>query len=76
MSIPNVVAKYFWGDDLGELSVKQHGKYIAQVLLERRDSDAVRWLFSIFSAEQLLFLLPTLKVSEKSAHFWSIYLAY
>ncbi len=42
--LPDYVRKYFWGDDLNELSWKKHEDYIAKVLLERGDEKAVKWL--------------------------------
>jgi hypothetical protein len=75
MDLPDVVARYFWGDDLTELSIERHGKYIAQVLLDKGNTEAVRWLFTKFSVAQIKTFLPDLKLSKKSAQFWSIYLS-
>ena len=75
MAIPEAVTKLFWGDDLQELSLEHHSKYIVQVILERGDEVAIRWLFDQFSQKQIKSILPTLKLSKKSDHFWSIYFA-
>ncbi len=75
MPIPDTVSRFFWGDNLGELNVEKHGKYIAQMLLDRGNTEAVRWLFTQFSPDQIKTWLPSLKLSKKSATFWSMYLS-
>lgn len=75
MSFPPTVAKFFWGDNLAEMSFEQHGVYITQTLLEKGDSLALQWLFSHQSPQKTKSLLPKLKLSKKSANFWQIYLS-
>ncbi len=67
--------KYFWGDDLQQLSWKRNSTYITQTLLEKGDTDAVHWLFSKVERKKVLSLLPDLRLSPKSANFWLLYLA-
>lgn len=69
------VLKFFWGDNLSQLNWSQHKKYITQTLLEKGDSDAINWLFSLASKSEIKELLPTLKLSSKSSHFWQLYLS-
>lgn len=71
--IPTFLTQYFWGDDLHELSLKNHQKYIIQTLLEKGNTDAVKWLFSTIDTSTIKQALPTLKLSKKSANFWNIY---
>ena len=73
--LPSNIAQYFWGDDLGQLSVSKNQKYITQTLLENGNRDALVWLFSLVNKQTVKSMLPTLKLSEKSAHFWNIYLS-
>lgn len=73
--LPSQVAKYFWGDNLAELSLYRHEQYIAQTLLEKGDLDSIAWLFQHLSKPKIVKLLPTLKLSQKSANFWQIYLS-
>jgi|GEM_PF-500885 len=73
--IPPEVKKYFWGDDLDTLSWETHQSYIEQTLLERGDQNAINWLFSHLSKAQIKSSFPRLKLSPKSANFWSIYLS-
>jgi len=71
--IPQDVQKYFWGDDLGDLNLKEHQKYIVQTLLQKGDETAISWLFSQVSNIEIKKLLPKLKLDKKSAIFWSNY---
>ena len=72
--LPKYVTQYFWGDNLDELSWQNHQRYITQTLLEKGDEKAIKWLFSKTSGEKIKIMLPQLKLSKKSANFWSIYL--
>lgn len=75
MSLPQCVTRYFWGDNLQELNPRVHAKYITQTLLEKGDSDALRWLFSVIPSQTIKTMLPDLKLSKKSTHFWEVYLS-
>lgn len=72
---PQFITQYFWGDDLSQLDFSKNRKYILQVLLERGNQKAIQWLFSVLDKNTIKNTLPTIKLSEKSAHFWNIYLA-
>lgn len=74
-NIPSDIAKYFWGDNLKELSLGKNQKYIIQTLLETGNSEALKWLFSVIDKQTIKNFLPSLRLSEKSAHFWNIYLS-
>lgn len=74
-TIPSSAAKYFWGDNLHDLDLQNHKKYIIQTLLEKGDQESLRWLFSVFGRKTIKQLLSDLKLSRKSANFWAIYLS-
>jgi len=74
-SLPPFVAQYFWGDDVSQLDIHKNEKYIIQVLLEVGNSDALHWLFSVVNKQIIKNVLPSLKLSKKSAQFWNIYLS-
>jgi len=74
-NIPASVTKYFWGDDLSELSWDTHQDYITETILERGDSPAVHWLLSSTTRDSILNSLPDYKLSPKSANFWKVYLS-
>jgi len=73
--LPEYITKYFWGDNLEELSLKNNYKYILQTILEKGDQIAVHWMFQNFSPNQIKKDIHTLKLSSKSTNFWNIYLA-
>lgn len=73
--IPSQVQKYFWGDNLDELSWKKHQKYITQTLLDKGDSDALKWLFDQASLTDIKNMIPKMKMSSKSKNFWQLYLS-
>jgi hypothetical protein len=74
-SIPTTVEKYFWGDDLTELSWQKHKKYIVQTLLDKGNVSSLRWLFTHITREEVKKMLPTMKLQKKSGNFWNIYLS-
>jgi hypothetical protein len=74
MDLPDFVKTYFWGDDLNDLNLEQHARYIAQVILEMGDSDAVNWLFEALPKSQIIAWLPGMHLSAKSANYWRIML--
>ena len=74
-SLPKAVSKYFWGDDLQELNWPVHKKYISKTLLDKGDLPSVKWLLNQVSGQEILDLLPSLKLSPKSRNFWQIYLS-
>jgi len=74
MELPDYVKCYFWGDDLKELSLEKHARYITQIILEMGDTDAVQWLFQALPTSQIKAWLPGLRLSPKSANYWRIML--
>lgn len=73
--LPDYVTKYFWGDDLNELSWEKHQKYIVQTLLNKGDGRAAGWLLSQIDKNTLRYNLPTYKLDKRSDNFWKLYLA-
>jgi len=74
-TLPKKLHKYFWGDNLSELSWQKHSKYITQTLLEKGDRQAAAWLLNTINKSELLAQLPDFKLSAKSKNFWNIYLS-
>lgn len=73
--LPDQVTQYFWGDSLMELAWEKHKNYIIQTLLEKADFQALQWLFQQTNQAEILSLLPSLRLSPKSANFWKVYLS-
>jgi hypothetical protein len=74
-TLPDYVTKYFWGDDLNELSWEKHQKYVTETILNRGNTEAVNWLFGKVDKNRLMGDLGKYKLNPKSANFWRIYLA-
>jgi hypothetical protein len=74
-TIPDYVTKYFWGDNLAELSWEKHQKYITETLLNRGNTEAVSWLLGKVDRNRLASDLSMYKLNPKSANFWRIYLS-
>ncbi|MEI6690172.1 MAG: hypothetical protein WCL07_00315 [bacterium] len=72
--LPKNIARFFWGDDLGDLSWEKHENYITQTLLDRGDRSALVWLFGKTRIDSIRQRLDKFKLSKKSANFWKVYL--
>ncbi len=72
---PSYIQQYFWGDDLGSLSWKDHKRYIIQTLLDKGDTEAISWLFGQISKDEIRRSLSSLRMSHKSNNFWNTYLS-
>jgi hypothetical protein len=73
-TLPKDVIKYFWGDNLADLSWKKHQKYIITTLLERGDKKAVAWLLRKVGKNKIKRSLSSLKLTPKSVNFWKLIL--
>ncbi len=71
--LPTFLNKYFWGDDLNEINLKDHKNYIAKTILSIGDLRAVKWLDDKFDASFLKSLLNSKRIDEKSRSFWKLY---
>jgi len=74
LPLPKFITKFFWGDNLSQLSWDKHHKYITKTLLEKGDRKAISWLFKKTGKQKLSQQLTSLKLDSKSANFWKIYL--
>ena len=73
-NLPASVLKFFWGDDLSDLSWEKHRDYIAKTILEKGDKEAIRWLLENADKEYLKKIVKEKRMDLKSKNFWSIYL--
>jgi succinate dehydrogenase flavin-adding protein (antitoxin of CptAB toxin-antitoxin module) len=73
-SMPDSVLKFFWGDDLKDLNWENHKDYIAKTILEKGDSEAIRWLLGKADRAYLKNLVSEKRMDVKSKNFWNIYL--
>lgn len=67
--------QFFWETDLSKINIEENKQYIIERILELGDRDAVQWLFSDFSLDEIKKTLEKSKrISKKSLNFWSIIL--
>ena len=71
--IPDHVKKYFWGDDLEDLSWDRHKAYITKTILQKGDLEAVKWLFNNADRQFIKNIVETKKLDPKSQNYWKIY---
>ena len=73
--LPRCVTKYFWGDNLDELSWEKNSKYVTETILNRGNTESIGWLLGHVKKKQLSNHLSNYKLNPKSANFWRIYLS-
>jgi len=73
--MPSFLTKYFWGDDLSQLSWEKNSKYMTETILNRGNTEAVKWLLERVEKKKLVDELQSFKLNAKSANFWKIYLS-
>jgi len=71
--LPEFLNKYFWGDNLEEINLKDHRNYIAKTILTIGDLEAVKWLNNKYDSSFLKGLLDSKRVDDKSRNFWKLY---
>ena len=71
--LPDYVQKYFWGDNLSELSLKHNETYIVQTILNMGDQKAVSWLLSAIDKASIKQKIPQIKLTPPSSTFWNLY---
>ena len=71
--LPSFLHKYFWGDDLNKLNLKDHKNYIAKTILSIGNMEAVKWLNDKFDRPFLKGLLESKRIDEKSKNLWKLY---
>ena len=72
--LPKGIKKYFWGDDLKELDWENNRDYITKTLLEKGDSEAIRWLLKEVDSKYLKKIVEEKKLDPKSENYWRLYL--
>lgn len=73
--LPKRIARYFWGDDVSELSWEKHKDYIAKTLLEKGDTEAIRWLLKRVDKPYLKNIVKSARFEPKAKNFWEVYLS-
>jgi hypothetical protein len=71
--LPSFLNKYFWGDDLNDINLKDHKNYIAKTILSHGDLKAIKWLHENFDKSFLKSQLDSKLIDPKSKNFWNLY---
>lgn len=72
--LPKFLEKYFWGDNLEELSWESNRRYVTQTILNKGNLQAGRWLVKKVGKSRLSLELPKYKLDPKSANYWKLLL--
>jgi hypothetical protein len=72
--IPNNIKNYLWDVDPSTLSLEKHSKFLIERILEYGDKNAITWLDSSYSKDQIIEILKKSKrISAKTGTFYSLY---
>lgn len=71
--IPKSLRLLFWDTNIDDFDPRAYPVYAIERVLEYGDEEAVAWMRSLFSREQILDVLRTDRnLTPRSANFWAI----
>jgi hypothetical protein len=71
--LPGHLRPLFWDVDLDRFDPRAFPVYTIERVLEHGDQDAVQWLLTVFSADEIRDALRTnRRLSPRSATFWAL----
>ena len=73
MTLSPAIRKYFWDINPQQATPAKYPHYYMTRILEKGDTAAVDWLLAEYGQDQIKMLLPSLKLSPKSANYWRHY---
>ena len=63
----------FWETDWSRIDLQKNKRYIIERILELGDREAVDWLFSTYSHDEIRQVLKSARnLSAKSKNYWAI----
>ena len=64
----------FWDTDPKTIDIKKNARYVIERILELGEPDEIRWLFHMYSKEEIkrVMSLPRVQISQKSKSLWSL----
>ncbi|OGK13516.1 hypothetical protein A3A93_00315 [Candidatus Roizmanbacteria bacterium RIFCSPLOWO2_01_FULL_38_12] len=73
-TLPSYITKYFWDVQPEKINIQTNKKYIIERLLEYGNEEALRWINSIYTPQDINKVIRTSKLlSRKSGVFYSLY---
>jgi hypothetical protein len=73
MGLPDPISNYFWDINTDTASPRKHPRYYMTRILEIGNKRAIRWLLRVFGRKKIREVLPTLRLSSRSANYWHYY---
>ena len=74
--LPESFRGYFWDVDFDSLTLENAPTLILKRVIDRGDTNAIRWMRKHYADEQVRELLFTTRdLSQKSANFWADFLS-
>lgn len=76
VQLPQSVKAVLWSYDLAKIDLEKHKKLLISQVLNFGSLEAVNWLFSTYSSDEIKSLALTLPLGEwdkKSLNLWSLY---
>lgn len=71
-SLPSFLKIMFWDTDFDKLEILKNPHYIIKRVLDRGDTNAIKWLLKTFSKNQIVNTVTTSQeISRKTATFWA-----
>ena len=73
-AFPDCVRRLFWDVDPGAVEPERHGDYIMERVMSRGTWDAMRWLRTMYSREQLADFLRRRgdRLTPRDRAYWSL----
>lgn len=72
--IPTHLRLLFWDTNIDDLDPAAYPRYVIERVLEYGDEDAIAWMRSAFTRDQILEVLRTDRnLTPLSANFWAIF---
>lgn len=73
--LPEFLRQYFWDVDFDKLDLNKFRIFILEIILDRGDTRAIRWVRKNFTDKEIKsILLTSTNLSPKTANFWALFL--
>ncbi|MGQ0658982.1 MAG: DUF6922 domain-containing protein [Chromatiales bacterium] len=74
-SLPERLRPYFWDTDFDTLDPAQHGRFIAERLMDKTTPEGFRWLLAHYSRTELRDIAAmSRRLPTRDRNFWRLYL--
>ncbi len=71
-TLPEFLQPYFWDVPFDKLDLQKNPRFILKRVIDRGDTQSLRWALTIFSLDDIRELILTSRdISRKTANFWA-----